>query len=121
VGVRGVSEPVLALCAGAVAGVLGSYAHRYGAAGSGWPAGVALALGLTAAVACLVHQGSAGRWSVLAMALGWFAAVTLAASPRDEGDLLVPGDGRGWSFLVGGTVVLGVALAVPGRAQARAQ
>jgi len=113
--VRSVVEPFLALCAGALAGALGGYAQRYVSGASRWPAGVVLALLLTAAVAFLVHQGSAGRWSVLTMALGWFAAVGLAASPREEGDLLVPGDGRGWSFLLGGTVLLGVALAMPGR------
>lgn len=113
VGVRRVTEPFLALCAGAVAGVLGGYAQQYVSGASRWPVGVVLALALTAAVACLVQQGSVRRWSVLAMGLGWFAAVSLAASPREEGDLLVPGDVRGWSFLLGGTMVLGVALAVP--------
>lgn len=107
---RGVSELVLALAAGAVTGVLGGYAQQQVVGAGRLPVGVALGVALVVSVTVLVRASSTAPWVVLPLALGWFAAVLAMASPRPEGDLVVPGDGRGWAFLLLGTAVLAVAL-----------
>lgn len=114
------AELVLALAAGAVAGVLGGYAQQQVVGGEQWPVGVALGVGLIAGVAVLVRASSGTAWVVLPLALGWFAVVLLLASPRPEGDVIVPGDRRGWAFLLLGTVVLTVALLEPALRRRRA-
>jgi len=106
-------ELALALVVGAAVGLLGSYAQQYVAGSGRWPVGLLLALGLTAAAASAVRAGLSARWGCGAAALGWFGVVTVAASRRREGDLIVPGDGRGWTFLLGGALVLGIAIALP--------
>ncbi len=101
------------LLAGAVAGVLGSCAQQLVVGAARLPVGVVLAVLLLGAVAVAVQAGARTRWGGAALALGWFAVVTLASSNRREGDVLVPGDARGWAFLLGGTAVLGLAVALP--------
>lgn len=107
---RSLPELAVALFAGATAGLLGSYAQQY--AFAGWPVGVLLAVLLAASVAVLVRAAVRSRWGATASAVGWFVVVTLAAAPRREGDLVVAGDGRGWSFLLLGALVQGLAVAV---------
>lgn len=108
---RSLFELAAAALGGATAGLLGSYAQQY-ASGS-WPTGVVLGVLLAASVAVFVRAAVRSRWAGTASAVGWFAVVTLAAAPRHEGDLLVPGDGRGWSFLLLGALVQALAVAVP--------
>ena len=103
----------LALVVGAVAGLLGSYAQQLIAGSGRWPVGVLLALVLTAAAAAAVRAGLSARGGCAATALGWFGVVSLAASRCREGDLIVPGDVKGWVFLLGGALVLGLAIALP--------
>lgn len=110
---RSLLELALALIAGTVVGVLGSYAQQYVLGSARVPAGAALGVLLLAAAAVAVHLGLSARLGGAALALGWFVAVTLASSRRREGDVLVPSDTRGWSFLLGGVLVLGVAVALP--------
>ncbi len=104
---------VLALAAGAVTGLLGGYAQRQVFGSGRLPVGVALGVGLVVSVTVLVRAASGTPWVVLPLALGWFAAVLAMASARPEGDLMIPGDGRGWAFLLLGTLVLTVALVQP--------
>ena len=108
-----------ALAAGAVAGVLGSCAQQYVVGPARLPVGVLLAVLLLGAVAVAVQAGARTRWGGTALAVGWFAVVTTASSRRREGDVLVPGDTRGWAFLLAGTAVLGLAVALPLRPPAR--
>ena len=108
-----------ALLAGVVAGVLGSCAQQYVVGAARLPVGVLLAVLLLGALAVAVQAGARTRWGGTGLAIGWFAAVTLASSRRREGDVLVPGDARGWAFLLGGTAVLGLAVALPLRSPAR--
>lgn len=110
---RSLLELALALIAGTVVGVLGSYAQQYVLGSARVPAGAVLGVLLLAAAAVAVHLGLSARLGGAALALGWFVAVTLASSRRREGDVLVPSDTRGWSFLLGGVLVLGVAVALP--------
>jgi uncharacterized protein DUF6113 len=105
---------------GAVAAVLGTYAHLVVVGGGRWPVGLLLALALTASVASCVRgirlPGAAG-----ALVAGWLVAVALAMSQRREGDLLVVQNGRGLAWLALGVVVLVGALVLPaGRRPARA-
>ena len=75
---------VLAALAGAVAGVLGSFAHpdEVGAL----PVGLLLGLGLSVAV--FVTSGLLlGRAGAAAAAAGWLGTVLLMSSRRPEGDL----------------------------------
>jgi len=112
---RSVPEIGLAASIGLVAGALGSYAQQLSVGPLELPLGVLLGGLLVAAVAVSVRVGLRTRLGSTALALGWFVAVVLASSPRREGDVLVAGDARGWGFLVAGTLVLALALAVPRR------
>lgn len=111
--IRSVLETVVAALLGAVTGVLGSYVQQLVAGERRWPVGSVLGVLLVAAVALSVHLGALGRLARVGLAVGWFAAVTLASTRRREGDLLVLGDSRGWGFLIGGTLVLGITVALP--------
>lgn len=99
------------LALGAVGGVLGSFVHplRPG----GLPLGLLGALALTAAGCAAARLLAGSRSGGAAAALGWLAPVLLLSAPRPEGDLVVPGTGAGYAWLVGGTVVAGLAVAWP--------
>lgn len=101
-------EVVLAATTGVLVGGLGSYGQHYVLGSSRLPAGVLLGVAVTGSAAVLVRAGLGSRASGPAFALGWLAVVLAASSPRREGDVLVPSDGRGWAFLVGGALVLGL-------------
>ena len=107
------------LLAGAVAGVLGSCAQQLVVGTARLPVGVVLAVLLLGALAVAVQAAARTRWGGAALALGWFAVVTLASTRRREGDVLVPGDAHGWAFLLGGTAVLGLAVVLPLRSTLR--
>ncbi len=78
----------------------------------GAPVGLLLALGLSAAV--FVTGGLLlGRPPVVAAAAGWVAVVLLLASPRPEGDLVVPASATGYGWLLGGTLVALGCVALP--------
>jgi uncharacterized protein DUF6113 len=113
VNVARVAVLLAAAAAGAVAAVLGTYAHLVVVGAGRWPVGLLLALALTASVALWVRSlqllpGAAG-----ALVAGWLLVIVLAMSRRSEGDLLVVQNGRGLAWLGLGTVVLVVALVVP--------
>jgi hypothetical protein len=102
-----------AAAAGAATALLGTYAHLLVVGGGRWPAGLLLALLLTASVALTVRalplpDGAAG-----ALVVGWLVVVVLAMSRRREGDLLVVQNGRGLAWLGLGVVVLVGALVLP--------
>lgn len=116
--VRTLAELGLALVAGAAAGVLGSYAQQYAIGGA--PVGAVLGVLLAGCVTVAVRLGLGSRSAAVAATVGWFVVVTLASLPRREGDLLLPGDARGWGYLVGGSLVLGLGAVVPHRPAAAA-
>jgi hypothetical protein len=99
-----------AALAGAAAGLLGSFVHPLSVLGV--PVGLLLALGLSAGV--FVTGGLlVGRPAAVAAAVGWVAVVLLLASPRPEGDLVVPASVTGYGWLLGGTLLAGCCVAVP--------
>ncbi len=99
-----------AVTAGAAAGLLGSFVHPLSVLGV--PVGLLLALGLTAGV-CVTGGLLLGRPAAIAAAVGWVAIVLLLASPRPEGDLVVPASATGYGWLLGGTLLAGCCLALP--------
>lgn len=100
-----------ALAVGVVAGVVGSFVHP--ARVAGLPVGLLCALGLSAAGFVAGGLAVGARSGAAAGALGWLVPVLLLSSPRPEGDLVVAGDGFGYAWLLGGTVVAAVAVALP--------
>jgi hypothetical protein len=105
-----------AVVAGAVAGLLGSFVHPLTVLRV--PVGLLLALGLSAGV--FVTAGLLrGRPAAVAAAVGWVTVVLLLASPRPEGDLVVPASATGYGWLFGGTLLAGCCVAVPYQRAAR--
>jgi hypothetical protein len=102
---------VAALAAGTAVGVLGSFVHplvRFGV-----PYGLLLGLVLTATLVGTAGLVTGARSGALAAAGGWLVAVAVLSLQRAEGDLIVPATGLGYGWLLGGTAVVGLALAVP--------
>ena len=102
-----------AAAAGAAAALLGTYAHLLVVGPGRWPAGLLLALLLTASVALTVRALSLPSGAAGALVTGWLVVVVLAMSRRREGDLLVVQNGRGLAWLGLGVVVLVGALVLP--------
>jgi hypothetical protein len=98
---------------GAVAAVLGTYAHLVVVGAARWPVGLLLALALTAAVALCVRALRPPAGATGAFVVGWLVAIAFAVSRRSEGDLLIVQNGRGLAWLGLGVVVLVAALVVP--------
>ena len=105
-----------AAVAGAVAGLLGSFVHPLTVVLL--PVGLLLAFALSAAV--FVTAGLLlGRGGAVAAGAGWVVTVLLLASPRPEGDLVVPGSAGGYVWLFGGTLLAAGCLALPDRRRPR--
>ena len=99
-----------ALVAGAAAGVLGSFVHPLKVLGL--PLGLLVAFALSGAV--FVTAGLLlGRAGAVAAGVGWVLVVLLMASPRPEGDLVVPGSTSGYLWLLGGTLLAGGCMVLP--------
>ena len=78
---------------------------------AGLPVGLAVAAALSAGV--FVTCGLLlGRPGAAAAAIGWLVAVLVLASRRPEGDLVVPGSVAGYVWLLGGTLLAGVCVAL---------
>jgi hypothetical protein len=102
---------LVAVVAGVTAGVLGSFTFAY-TRGS-LPLGllVALCLCLAAFVASGLLLRS--RAAAVVAASGWLVSVGLLSMQRPEGDLIVPATALGYCWLLVGTLVAGLSLAVP--------
>lgn len=99
---------LLALPLGALAGALGTLVHRVEVGLV--PAGLVLALALTAVAAAGGRSLAGGRVGVISAAVGWFVPVTVFSTPRAEGDLLIVTGMQGTVWLFGGAALLAVAL-----------
>lgn len=99
-----------AAVAGAAAGLLGSFVHPLNVLVL--PVGLLLGYALSAAV--FVTAGLLlGRAGAVAAGAGWVVTVLLLASPRPEGDLVVPGSTTGYLWLFGGTLLAAGCMALP--------
>lgn len=106
-----VAGHVAAVAAGGAVGVLGSFVHPL--TWFGLPYGLLLGLVLTAALVVSAGIAARSRTGALAAFAGWLVAVGLLSVQRSEGDLVVPATALGYCWLLGGTVVAGLALALP--------
>lgn len=110
------STPRVALHVGATAvgfaaGLLGSFVHPLRLAGL--PVGLGLGLVLSAVTFTSYGALVRRRTGAAAAALGWLAPVLLLSTPRPEGDLVVAGNPLGYAWLLGGTLLAGLCIAVP--------
>ncbi|WP_235915412.1 DUF6113 family protein [Puerhibacterium puerhi] len=103
---------LLAVVLGAVLGALGTVTHL--TTWLGLPAGLVLALALTASTAVLTRAW-AGYGTLLAGAVGWLVAVQALSVQGPGGDVLVPATVPGLVWTYGGLVVWGVAAFLPRR------
>lgn len=104
-----------------VAALLGVVAHQATWGERRWPVGVVLAVALTASAAALLRACGIALVARVVGILVWLAVTFGAAAQRPEGDVLVPGNTRGYAFIVGGFVVLAAVLTAPGGRPLRAR
>jgi hypothetical protein len=102
---------LLVLVAGVAAGVLGSFTFAY----TRGPLPVGLLVALCLCLAAFVASGLLlrSRAAAVVAAGGWLVSVGLLSMQRPEGDLIVPATTLGYSWLLVGTLVAGLSLAVP--------
>jgi hypothetical protein len=102
---------LLALVAGVTAGVLGAFTFAY----MRGPLPVGLLVALSLCLAAFVTSGLLlrSRAAAVVAASGWLVSVGLLSMQRPEGDLIVPATTLGYCWLLVGTLVAGLSLAVP--------
>ena len=102
---------LLALVAGVTAGVLGSFTFAY----MRGPLPVGLLVALCLCLAAFVTSGLLlrSRAAAVVAASGWLVSVGLLSMQRPEGDLIVPATTLGYCWLLVGTLVAGLSLALP--------
>jgi hypothetical protein len=102
---------LLALVAGVTTGVLGSFTFAY----MRGPLPVGLLVALSLCLAAFVTSGLLlrSRAAAVVAAGGWLVSVGLLSMQRPEGDLIVPATTLGYCWLLVGTLVAGLSLAVP--------
>jgi hypothetical protein len=102
---------LVALAAGAAAGLLGSYKYNYTYA---WvPVGLLVSLCLIGAVFVTAGLALRSRGAAALAAVGWVAAAMVMSTNGPGGDLVVPASGLGYSWLLGGFVVALVSVGLP--------
>ncbi|MGO1315456.1 MAG: DUF6113 family protein [Cellulomonadaceae bacterium] len=98
-----------AVLLGAVVGVVGTFTHR-----SVEPLGLVLAFAAVLSAAVWMRAW-AGLGGVLALGLGWVAAVQVLALAGPGGDVLVPAQPLGYLWVYGGLVFVVAAAFAPRR------
>lgn len=123
---RSAAPYAVAALAGAVTGLAGSFlqAARLTVGSLTLPWGVVLALGSSVLVFVGAGLLIRSRRGAFAAGAGWLAAVASVALPRREGDLVLAAVGAVYVWLLGGAVLVGLALApaygaLAGRLRAR--
>jgi hypothetical protein len=102
---------LMALAAGAAAGLLGSFKYNYT---DGWvPVGLLVALSLCAAVFVAAGLALRSRGAAAVAAWGWVAAAVAMLSTGPGGDLVVPATLLGSCWLLGGLLVAVLSVVVP--------
>jgi hypothetical protein len=108
---RRVLAGAVAVLGGLAAGLIGSFAHAI--TSDCVPAGLLAGLGLNLAVVATAGLATRSRGPAACAALGWVGIVFLLTTRRPEGDLVVPGSLLGYTWLFGGTLVVGAAVSWP--------
>ncbi len=111
---RAVSALVSAVV-GAVVAAVGTAVHQLVVGAQRWPAGLAAALALTTLWGLLLGRRPGPAVARTAGVLGWAVVVLLVSTPRPEGDVLVPGNGRGYAWMFAGLVLLVATVVLPAR------
>jgi hypothetical protein len=102
---------LVALAAGAAAGLLGSFKYNYTYA---WvPVGLLVALCLIGAVFVTSGLALRSRGAAALAAAGWVVAAMVMSMNGPGGDLVVPASGLGYSWLLAGFLVAVVSVGVP--------
>jgi len=106
---------------GAVAGIVGSFVHGFSVElfGLGLPVGLLLALGPAAASYVLAGWLLRNRLAVLAPGTGWLVPVLVLSVARPEGDLVVAANLAGYVYLLGGSILIGLGVALSYGTRAR--
>jgi hypothetical protein len=106
---------VLLAAVGTVTGVAGSFLHDVSVEVLGVDLPLGLAAALVAAFAAYVLAGWVlrNRLAVLAPGVGWLVPVLALSLPRPEGDLVVAANLPGYVFLLGGSAMIGLGIALP--------
>lgn len=103
---RRVAGAALALVVGVLVAVVGAFHHPRGSELLGVDLPVGVLVGLAALVLALrLSFFVAGRAGLLVAAVAWLVVTTTLGSSRPEGDLVVPGDGRGAAYFWLGVLV----------------
>jgi Family of unknown function (DUF6113) len=102
---------LLALLAGAAAGVMGSFTFAY--TNASWPVGLLVGLSLCLAVFVTAGLALRSRGATAVAVAGWLVTVGALSMQRPEGDLVVPATTLGYCWLLLGILVGGLSLAVP--------
>lgn len=92
---------------GVLVGALGTAVHR-----SYPPGGIIGALVATASLA-VAARSLMGWTGLLSSVVGWAGSVLILAMGRPSGDVLIAGDGLGYSWMLGGMLALFVGLLLP--------
>jgi hypothetical protein len=110
-----VAVAVAAATAGAAAGLLGSFQSRWHlpVGGTFLPVGIPLAVLGTALVVAAFGVLTGSRRFSGAAAAGWLLAVVVLAGGRNEGDVVVAGDGAGLAWLGLGALAAAVPAVLP--------
>jgi hypothetical protein len=106
--VAGAVAAVIALLAGLLVGVVGSLEHRWGLG----PVPLGLVLGLAGTFLVVVAGGVlvGRRGGAAAAFLGWLAATVVLSMSGPGSDVVLPADGVGYTWLLGGAVAAGLGL-----------
>lgn len=102
---------LLALLAGAAAGVLGSFTFAYTKASM--PVGLLVALFLCLAVFVTAGMALKSRGAAAIATAGWLAIVGLLSMNGPGGDLVVPATTLGYRWLLAGIMLAGLSIALP--------
>jgi Family of unknown function (DUF6113) len=102
---------LLALVAGAAAGLLGSFTFAY--TYDGLPVGLAVAMALSLTVFVAAGLALRSRAAAASAAAGWLVLVLILSRYGPGRDLVVPATTLGMIWLLVGAVVAGLSLAVP--------
>ena len=109
---------LLSAAVAAAAATFGTVVHQVtvGPVRGHWlPLGVLLAVTLTGAVALLLRAVGVPLLARVAAVVGWLAVALGLSGGRPGGDVLIPANARGYTWLGVGFVVLLVVLVLPGR------
>lgn len=106
---------------GALVGAVGSGVHQLVGGERRWPVGLAVALALTALWGLVLGRRPGPAAVRVAGTLGWVVVVAAVSMRRPEGDVLVPGNARGYSWMLIGFAVLLATVVLPARAAAQAR